>query len=240
MWNKIKIYCQQCGKEIKGRKYNGKGQLRKYCCADCAKDARGRRLFGRATCLYCGKQFQETRDRPNKFCSNKCSGLYYAEQRAQDKRNAELFAEELFVNISDHASALMIQLTELGLLIRKSIDVIDRRRQCPYCGKWFISKNNKIFCSTRCCDRAHEQRRDRRIAKNGKADYSVTLYRLFARDNGVCQICGKRLSFDCDSNSNDYPSIDHIKPLSKGGLHTWDNVQLACRMCNSVKSDKWN
>ena len=37
---------------------------------------------------------------------------------------------------------------------------------------------------------------------------------------------------------NDYPTIDHIKPISKGGTHTWDNVQLAHFHCNSIKSDK--
>ena len=37
---------------------------------------------------------------------------------------------------------------------------------------------------------------------------------------------------------NSYPSIDHIIPVSRGGTHTWDNVQLAHRYCNSIKSNK--
>ena len=37
---------------------------------------------------------------------------------------------------------------------------------------------------------------------------------------------------------NDYPSIDHIIPISKGGQHTWDNVQLAHMICNSIKNNK--
>ena len=35
-----------------------------------------------------------------------------------------------------------------------------------------------------------------------------------------------------------YPSIDHVKPISKGGLHEWGNVQLAHFSCNSKKGDK--
>lgn len=35
-----------------------------------------------------------------------------------------------------------------------------------------------------------------------------------------------------------YPSIDHVFPLSKGGLHSWDNVKLAHHYCNTIKSDK--
>jgi 5-methylcytosine-specific restriction endonuclease McrA len=33
------------------------------------------------------------------------------------------------------------------------------------------------------------------------------------------------------------PVIDHIKPLSKGGSHTYTNVQAAHMRCNSSKSD---
>ena len=31
---------------------------------------------------------------------------------------------------------------------------------------------------------------------------------------------------------------DHIYPFSKGGLTTWDNLQLLCIFCNSQKSNK--
>lgn len=33
----------------------------------------------------------------------------------------------------------------------------------------------------------------------------------------------------------DYPTIDHIVPLSKGGPHLWSNVQVACAECNIAK-----
>ena len=36
---------------------------------------------------------------------------------------------------------------------------------------------------------------------------------------------------------NYYPSIDHVIPLSKGGIDTWNNVRLSHRICNSLKSD---
>lgn len=36
---------------------------------------------------------------------------------------------------------------------------------------------------------------------------------------------------------NMYPSIDHVRPLSRGGLHEWGNVKLAHRICNSIKKD---
>lgn len=34
-------------------------------------------------------------------------------------------------------------------------------------------------------------------------------------------------------------SLDHVKPLAKGGAHMLSNLRPACRSCNSKKSDRW-
>lgn len=49
-------------------------------------------------------------------------------------------------------------------------------------------------------------------------------------DDGMCQICYQ----DIDLNSGEL-TVDHIIPLSKGGVHAYYNVQLAHRGCNSKK-----
>lgn len=53
-----------------------------------------------------------------------------------------------------------------------------------------------------------------------------------------CAICGKDCVCTADRRGALYPTVDHIIPISKGGTHTWDNVQLACRGCNTSKHDK--
>lgn len=50
---------------------------------------------------------------------------------------------------------------------------------------------------------------------------------VFARDRHSCQYCGARAD-----------SIDHVRPRSRGGEHTWENVVAACRPCNSAKRDR--
>lgn len=40
-----------------------------------------------------------------------------------------------------------------------------------------------------------------------------------------------------EANSGISMSFDHIRPQSKGGETTFDNVCLACRSCNEFKSD---
>ena len=45
----------------------------------------------------------------------------------------------------------------------------------------------------------------------------------------VCKLCG----------STENLTIDHIKPVSKGGTHKLKNLQTLCEKCNVEKGDKW-
>lgn len=114
--------------------------------------------------------------------------------------------------------------------------------QCVVCGSSFeTNHSNSKTCSVQCrrsLARIERNRRYKQLRKAGDFECSVTLQNVFDKFNGVCCGCGKKLSFDCDSLSEEYPSIDHIIPLSKGGVHMWDNVQLLCRKCNCIKGTK--
>ena len=54
---------------------------------------------------------------------------------------------------------------------------------------------------------------------------------LLVRDSYTCQYCGKSIN---RANA----TIDHVKPLSKGGKHEWTNVVAACKPCNGKKADR--
>lgn len=74
-----------------------------------------------------------------------------------------------------------------------------------------------------------------------KSGDKISISVLIEKHKGVCQLCKKKVDLNADMHRDDAaPTIDHIKPIAKGGLHKWNNVQLACRKCNSLKSDKWN
>ena len=121
-------------------------------------------------------------------------------------------------------------------------------KRCECCGSLFFGRNNK-YCSSECAKRiSNSISKDKRIKKMRSVviDSNITLEKLYQRDSGRCWICGNQ----CDYNDykrtkeghfivgNTYPSIDHVKPLSKGGLHSWDNVKLAHHYCNTLKSNK--
>jgi len=70
-----------------------------------------------------------------------------------------------------------------------------------------------------------------RKANNGPIDKDISIGALYERDKGVCGICKELVSTK--------PSIDHIKPISKGGTHIWDNIQLTHLKCNIRKGNKY-
>ena len=77
-----------------------------------------------------------------------------------------------------------------------------------------------------------------------EAEIGITLQKLIKRDGLTCAICGLQCIEGGDYLSDLYPTIDHIVPISRGGGHTWRNVQVAHRRCNLNKSNRvgeeWN
>jgi len=128
----------------------------------------------------------------------------------------------------------------------------ERRRQlrsvphpCPVCGSMTTRQK---YCSDKCRSKANNSTKEARRRKKLAAvtvDKDITVMGLFRRDAGVCHICGGKCNaedftvIDGTFIAGDwYPSIDHVVPLIKGGIHSWDNVKLAHRRCNSRKGGK--
>jgi 5-methylcytosine-specific restriction endonuclease McrA len=126
------------------------------------------------------------------------------------------------------------------------ISVAPEAKNCRGCGVAFKvvvgGGRPREYCSTTCAMRAAQA--IKRIAKSKRRARmrAVTIenvdpFRVFDRDGWRCQLCGvatpkrKRGTYDDDA-----PELDHIIPLSRGGAHSYLNVQCACRKCNGEKS----
>lgn len=59
----------------------------------------------------------------------------------------------------------------------------------------------------------------------------IDRWAVMTRDNFTCYICGKT------ELHPDEIHLDHIKPLSKGGVHHESNIGVTCKRCNLDKSD---
>lgn len=155
------------------------------------------------------------------------------ERREQTEHDARIKAEQR----AKKAAELISRQTEERLAIHI----------CKNCGQEYsigaTGYNSIKYCSEKCMKRwAMRVKNDRRIKKlkTRRHDTDITLEKLFRRDGGVCYLCGKK----CDwtdvvggNASDNYPSIDHVIPVAKGGTHTWDNIKLAHRLCNTLKRD---
>jgi len=60
------------------------------------------------------------------------------------------------------------------------------------------------------------------------------IQKIWRLSEGKCYYCNKKLE---QSNSKSW-HVDHINPLSNGGINSPDNIVIACRQCNQEKYTK--
>lgn len=63
-----------------------------------------------------------------------------------------------------------------------------------------------------------------------KRKFNANKKNIFKRDNGECQYCSIKLTYE-------HSTLDHINPKSKNGKLSWENCVLSCRKCNHKKAD---
>lgn len=59
-----------------------------------------------------------------------------------------------------------------------------------------------------------------------------------ARQGGKCLYCGKSCIENTNHEDPAKATIDHIRPKSKGGKDSLDNLAIACRPCNKERGNR--
>lgn len=231
--------CAYCGKPFR-RNRGPARDAAKYCSRECNFAAQSERKAERdrrkreerqkeleCVCARCGRTFTAKRVKI-KYCSKEC--CYEANKEKARER----------------------------MRVSRPLIFTPKKVKCRWCGKEFETqyKKSKVFCSD-ACKKAKQKEDDRKISRLrgcrarkrlvGKiVDKDITMAKLLKRDKGRCKLCGGLVDVNdyeivnnhvkCGSR---YPTIDHIIPLSQGGLHSWANVQLAHFLCNSYKGDSF-
>lgn len=65
---------------------------------------------------------------------------------------------------------------------------------------------------------------------NGKKISDADIESVYKSQKGLCWWCGQPVGDDWE--------IDHRIALSKGGLHSLNNICVSCKKCNRLKSNK--
>lgn len=112
---------------------------------------------------------------------------------------------------------------------------------CCMCGTRFSSYfRNQISCSPQCAYQrnivtATNAVHRRRARMSPLQNVKFNIADLLDRDNYTCSLCGGSIQTDLPKRHPMSPSMDHVQPISKGGAHTWDNLQAAHLRCNMSK-----
>lgn len=111
-------------------------------------------------------------------------------------------------------------------------------KKCVYCGNAIVGRegSRRLYCSQACCGKHAKQKRKMAKLCNGPWDV-ISIDTLAEKHNWLCCECGCKCKKSQGLNNPSEATIDHIIPVSIGGTHTWENVQLLCRNCNTIKSD---
>lgn len=78
--------------------------------------------------------------------------------------------------------------------------------------------------------------RRRKAARRGATKFdSFDSISVFERDGWTCQLCGEAIDPGLGWPDRMCATLDHVKPVARGGQDTLDNVQAAHYSCNSSK-----
>lgn len=113
---------------------------------------------------------------------------------------------------------------------------------CKKCGVKHVAASGRALCP-KCLMQAHKLHKSVKLAKRSAQIKKVAViekvnpYAVFNRDKWRCNMCQCKVQ-KVDITAANAAELDHIVPLSKGGVHTYSNVQTLCRQCNRDKRDK--
>jgi 5-methylcytosine-specific restriction endonuclease McrA len=145
-----------------------------------------------------------------------------------------------------HEASLIAQSKERSERAKRTNKLI-LLKNCKDCGKEF--KANKTVSCCKPCQKIRYERNEpnRKLQKYNKKQWRRSIYKkgdkiipdkVYERFGYLCCHCGiNTFNVIRGLNHPHEPTIDHVIPLSKGGTHTYHNVQLLCRQCNTHKRD---
>lgn len=116
----------------------------------------------------------------------------------------------------------------------------DMIRACVVCGRLFKRFKNQTqikVCGDACraVTESAKNRRKNNKRRNAKTSERYTVADIVQRDGDKCHLCGKRVDLSLPGTHRMGPTVDHLLPISAGGLDELANVRLAHLSCNCAR-----
>lgn len=200
-------------------------------------------------CLVCGVEIEYKGGRYRKTCSSKCKNKFDNKYVKKDKSkaNCEICFSE-FETVFDHQRFCSTDCRIKASLKNNQSKSSVYFYSCSVCNTEFsrrlILRGAAVASGVRCdsCRKELERMRYRRkTVKRQKsiANPKISVELIARRDNYICHLCDEPVDMDVPRTERLGATLDHIKPLSKGGLDTMENVALAHWICNVKKGNKY-
>ena len=110
-------------------------------------------------------------------------------------------------------------------------------RVCLWCETEFTIREERQRCCSRRCG-AIVRAKLRKLKLRGLSQTLIATATIYRRDAGRCQLCGQRVHKRFRYPHPESATVDHIVPITQGGRHAEDNVQLAHARCNLAKGNR--
>jgi 5-methylcytosine-specific restriction endonuclease McrA len=181
-----------------------------------------RRIHGRIGCEVAGC--------PEPHCANGLCRPHYEQARQQRRyaENPEYFKEQAKRWQAENRERYRARKQQFHL---ENPHVSRERNQ-----RYYKANKEDLKAAARVYEKAHAEkgrarRRRRKALLKSYAIGSITpelLAAKFAYWGNHCWLCG-----------GEPETVDHVKPLRKGGAHCLANLRPACASCNSSKKARW-
>lgn len=196
-------------------------------------------------CSVCGEQFH----RPNmvgpipKYCSRKCwnqarrvGGPLHKSKKSEGPATHIAYAD------CAHCGCLFVRRTRTpgnGVYVCRNPECqrLQRNQQMRDWFRRYRAENGEAY-TNRYRDKRKASMRQRINRKLSLPYEEFTDDEIFERDGWSCGICGEPVDRELKWPDPMSKSLDHVRPLAKGGHHVRTNCQLAHLSCNVSKGDK--
>ena len=200
-----------------------------------------------ALCRFCGDLFTFRYARHSTYCSRECAfigrKLRFAVSIVYPRDCAVCLATFIARQKSVYvcSDSCRIEHVRMRERARAASNKVLRPRDCKDCGRSFTPEygdKRSVYCSHRCRVRVARRisRSTRRARVRRTTVRRIDPFAIFERDGWICRACSTPTPRELrGTRERNAPELDHWIPLSLGGTHTEENVQLLCRQCNQEK-----